>query len=97
VYEITVAVQEAAANAVEHAYAPGTAAFDVDATFDAGSVTIEVRDRGSWRAARGEHRGRGLPMMRALMDSVDVHRSEEGTTIVLRRRLGNGGSGAVAA
>jgi hypothetical protein len=27
-------------------------------------------------------------MMRALMESVDVHRDEDGTTIVLRRTLG---------
>ena len=31
IYDITVAVQEASANAVEHAYAPGTAALDVEA------------------------------------------------------------------
>ena len=31
IYDITVAVQEASANAVEHAYAPGAATFDVEA------------------------------------------------------------------
>ena len=36
-YDITVAVQEAAANAVEHAYAPGMAAFSVDAEHRGGS------------------------------------------------------------
>jgi GAF domain-containing protein/anti-sigma regulatory factor (Ser/Thr protein kinase) len=92
-YDITVAVQEASANAVEHAYAPGPAAFDVDAMFDAGVVTIAVHDHGRWRPARGQHRGRGLPMMRALMESVDVEQGGEGTTIRMRRRL----SQAVAA
>ncbi|HWT24291.1 MAG TPA: SpoIIE family protein phosphatase [Solirubrobacteraceae bacterium] len=86
-YDITVAVQEASANAVEHAYAPGPAAFDVDATYDAGEVTIAVRDHGQWRPARGEHRGRGLPMMQALMDSVEVEQGGAGTTIVMRRAL----------
>src|SRR4051794_4080334 len=88
VYDITVAVQEASANAVEHAYAPGAAAFDVDATHNRGVVTIMVRDRGHWRPPRGRHRGRGLPIMEALMESVEVERGETGTTILMRRRLG---------
>jgi serine phosphatase RsbU (regulator of sigma subunit)/anti-sigma regulatory factor (Ser/Thr protein kinase) len=88
IYDITVAVQEASANAVEHAYAPGAATFEVDAVDEDGVITVTVRDRGNWRAPRGTHRGRGLSMMRALMDSVDVQRSEEGTTVVLRRALG---------
>jgi serine phosphatase RsbU (regulator of sigma subunit)/anti-sigma regulatory factor (Ser/Thr protein kinase) len=93
-YDITVAVQEACANAVEHAYAPGPAAFDVEATHDRGHVAITVRDRGKWRAARGEHRGRGLPMMMALMESVDVHHGEEGTTVLLQRTLTGPGRAA---
>ena len=88
VYDITLAVQEACANAIEHAYAPGPAAFDVDASHEDGLVTVAIRDRGRWRAARGRHRGRGLPLMEALMESVDVHRTDEGTTIVLRRTIG---------
>ena len=44
-------------------------------------------DHGGWRDPRGVNRGRGLPMMEALMDSVDVRRDERGTTVALRRRL----------
>jgi anti-sigma regulatory factor (Ser/Thr protein kinase) len=87
IYDITVAVQEASANAVEHAYAPGEATFEVDASHDDGLVTVVVRDRGHWRPARGEHRGRGFMMMRALMESVDIRQGDDGTTVVLRRRL----------
>ena len=87
-YDISVAVQEACANAVEHAYAPGPAAFTVEAFNDRGTIVVTVSDSGSWRAPRGEQRGRGLPLMHALMDAVDVRRSEHGTTVVLRRRLG---------
>ncbi len=35
----------------------------------------------------GEDRGRGLPLMRALMDEVEVETTEAGTSVVLRRRL----------
>ena len=88
IYDIMVAVQEASANAVEHAYAPGTAMFDVEAEHDEGMITVVIRDRGHWRAPRGTNRGRGLSMMRALMESVDVSRGEKGTEVVLRRTLG---------
>jgi hypothetical protein len=44
-------VQEASANAVEHAYAPGSAAFGVDARHDDG-VTRHPH-HGQWREARG--------------------------------------------
>jgi len=88
IYDITVAVQEASANAVEHAYAPGSAAFEVDARYDEGVITVIVHDRGQWRDARGgEQRGRGLPIMESLMEKVDVERSEHGTTVRLRRTL----------
>ena len=88
IYEITVAVQEASANAVEHAYAPGTATFDVEAEHDRGVITFVIRDRGQWRTPRGTHRGRGLAMMRALMESVDVQHSDQGTVVTLQRTLG---------
>jgi serine phosphatase RsbU (regulator of sigma subunit)/anti-sigma regulatory factor (Ser/Thr protein kinase)/putative methionine-R-sulfoxide reductase with GAF domain len=91
IYDITVACQEACANAVEHAYAPGEEAFEVDAEVAGGIVEISIRDRGQWRRARGTHRGRGMPMMEALMDSVHVQHTADGTTVVLRRELGKGG------
>jgi GAF domain-containing protein/anti-sigma regulatory factor (Ser/Thr protein kinase) len=88
IYDITVAVQEASANAVEHAYAPGTAVFEVEAEHADGVITFLIRDRGNWRAPRGTHRGRGLAMMRALMEDVDVTHDDRGTVVILRRTLG---------
>jgi anti-sigma regulatory factor (Ser/Thr protein kinase) len=86
-YDIIVAAQEACANAVEHAYGPENAAFELDARFSDGKVTITVADHGAWRAPRGENRGRGLPLMRTLMDTVDVERSGSGTVVTLARAL----------
>jgi anti-sigma regulatory factor (Ser/Thr protein kinase)/putative methionine-R-sulfoxide reductase with GAF domain len=84
---ITLAVNEACANAVEHAYSPMPAAFEVIAGVSGDELTITVRDAGQWRAPRGTHRGRGLTIMDAAMDDVRVEPEVEGTAVVMRRRL----------
>jgi GAF domain-containing protein/anti-sigma regulatory factor (Ser/Thr protein kinase) len=86
-HDVVVACQEACANAVEHAYGPGHAYFDVEADHRESRIRVTVRDEGRWRPPRGSHRGRGLPLMRALMDSVDVEHGTEGTVVVLERTL----------
>jgi serine phosphatase RsbU (regulator of sigma subunit)/anti-sigma regulatory factor (Ser/Thr protein kinase) len=86
-HAIKVACGEACANAIEHAYRPGDAAFRIEASRVDSDVLIVVRDFGGWREPRGTDRGRGLPLMEALMDSVQVDPSSEGTTVQLRRRL----------
>ena len=87
VHAIKVACGEACANAIEHAYRPGDAAFRIEASRGDSEVLITVRDFGGWRQPRGTDRGRGLPLMEALMDSVHVDPSSDGTTVRLRRRL----------
>jgi serine phosphatase RsbU (regulator of sigma subunit)/anti-sigma regulatory factor (Ser/Thr protein kinase) len=86
-HAIKVACGEACANAIEHAYRPGDAAFRIEASRVDSEVLIVVRDFGGWREPRGTDRGRGLPLMKALMDFVQVDPSSEGTTVQLRRRL----------
>ena len=85
---IVLAVSEAAANAVEHAYGnDGRGVVVVEASI-AGSreVVVEVRDTGAWRPpAADEHRGRGTPLMRAAMDEVVVERGGAGTVVRMRR------------
>jgi anti-sigma regulatory factor (Ser/Thr protein kinase) len=88
--EITMAVSEACANAVEHAYSPGPNDFHLAASRGDGVVTLTVSDTGRWRAPRGHDRGRGLSIIRAAMDEVDIERTTTGTTITMRRRLGSG-------
>jgi anti-sigma regulatory factor (Ser/Thr protein kinase) len=84
--EIVLACNEAVANSIEHAYGPAEASVDVVAELTEGEIRIAVRDRGEWREPRGENRGRGLDLMRALMDSVRVERGE-GTEVRMVRRL----------
>jgi anti-sigma regulatory factor (Ser/Thr protein kinase) len=86
-YEITLTVCEAAGNAIEHAYGPGDATFEVEATFENGTLVAVVRDKGSWRERRGAHRGRGLNIIEGLMDDVEVSTEPDGTVIRMWRRL----------
>ena len=87
VAEVTIAVSEACANAIEHAYSPAPASFKLDAIGENGEVTVAVRDEGRWRAPRGQNRGRGLSIIVAAMDDVQIDRTEAGTEVVMRRRL----------
>ncbi len=87
--EITVATNEAAANAIEHAYGLYDADFVVEADQVGDVVEFVVRDFGQWRTRPSSaDRGRGLDLARALMDSVDVQPGSGGTVVRLRRRLG---------
>lgn len=96
VAEITTACGEAATNAIEHAGSGGGRPFEVSGRLDGREVDVSVRDHGTWRTPREGDQGRGLSLMRALMDTVDVQPTREGTTVRLRRMLreagGNGGS-----
>jgi PAS domain S-box-containing protein len=90
-YEITLTISEAAGNAIEHAYGPGDASFEVEAVLEGGELVTFVRDSGRWRDHQGhEHRGRGLRLMEGLMDHVEVSTGDGGTVVRMRRRLGIG-------
>jgi serine phosphatase RsbU (regulator of sigma subunit)/FixJ family two-component response regulator/anti-sigma regulatory factor (Ser/Thr protein kinase) len=86
-YDITLATGEACTNAIEHAYAPGEASFDLEAIRGESDIVVKVRDYGHWRPARGKNRGRGLKLMESLMDGVDIRPEQSGTTVELRRVL----------
>jgi anti-anti-sigma factor len=87
---VMVAVGEACANSSEHAYRgtePGP--LIVGATVDVdGVLTVIVKDEGTWRPPDRDpgDRGRGLLIMRQLVDSVALE-EDGGTTITLRLRL----------
>ena len=88
---VMVAVGEACANAAEHAYRgvePGpmsvTAVVDVD-----GVLTVTVHDQGTWRPPDRDpgDRGRGLLIMRQLLDRVTLVEAGRGTTVTMSVRL----------
>jgi anti-sigma regulatory factor (Ser/Thr protein kinase) len=86
-FDVLVATGEAAANAIEHAYGPSDARFEVDAEMGADGVRIAVRDRGRWRSPTEPGSGSGLALMEALTDSCQVARDERGTVVTMRRKL----------
>jgi anti-sigma regulatory factor (Ser/Thr protein kinase) len=88
--EVALAVNEACANAIEHAYAPGPASFGLQArleTKDPPTLVVTVSDSGQWRAPRGESRGRGLTIIETAMDDLEIKTSTTGTEVVMRRQL----------
>ena len=89
---VVLAAGELCANAVEHAYPPGSdAAVEVALAREPGGVlTLVIRDHGRWRPPPADpgDRGRGLSIVRALMHAVDVDEGADGTTVSARYRPG---------
>jgi len=86
--EIQLAANEACMNVIEHAYeAEGAGTFTLEGHLDGQTVVLIVRDGGRWSEVRARGRGRGLKLMEAVMDSVQLSFSSEGTIVVLRRAL----------
>lgn len=88
-WQIVAACHEACANVAEHAYVPSdVGSIEVEARREGARIFVTVRDQGRWRPRRGADRGRGFTLMRYFMDSVDVERSDDGTTVRMDRTLG---------
>jgi anti-sigma regulatory factor (Ser/Thr protein kinase) len=85
--DLLVAVGEAVANVVEHAYGPRGGDVYLHLAVEASDVVAVVRDTGRWRAPRGQHRGRGSTLMAELSDEVSIDRTDGGTRVVIRRAL----------
>ncbi|HEV7846776.1 MAG TPA: SpoIIE family protein phosphatase [Thermoleophilaceae bacterium] len=88
VAEIITACGEAATNAIEHAGTGNGARFEVSGSREGRAIEIAIRDSGAWRPEREDDHGRGLELMRTLMDDVAIDPAAEGTTVSLRRTLG---------
>ena len=88
--DIVLAVNEACTNSVEHAYrghSVGTMLLEVEAI--EGEVHARVGDWGSWKepAVNPGSGGRGLILIRAISDSVELDCTPAGTTIGIKFRL----------
>ena len=89
-FDIALSTSEAATNAIEHAYGARDASINVRCEREGNEVTVTVSDAGRWRTLRPHGGGRGLMIIRSLMDSVDVHTDEEGTQVRMTKTIASG-------
>ena len=91
IHAVLVAAGEAVANAIEHGHreAP-SGVISLRAIASATEVNLTITDSGSWkrpRPAAEPHRGRGMKLMRALMQEVVINPETGGTTVHLTARI----------
>jgi PAS domain S-box-containing protein len=84
VADIVLAVNEACTNSIEHAYrGPKPGKVRVEAENDGARVQVRIIDKGSWKAAPADPgvRGRGLLLIRAVSDRLEMECTPSGTTV----------------
>lgn len=95
IFDLQVAVGEATANAIEHGSPFGSNNFvEVKLNCNAGALTIIVKDQGKFKRGMPDpgieqtnFRGRGIPLMLALMDRVTIDEGKDGTCVVLTKKI----------
>ena len=84
-YDVLLAAGEAVGNAVEHGGRDGLgSAITLRADAAGTELRLSVTDTGRWKPpdpVANSHRGRGIMLMRALMDDVAVKPGENGTSV----------------
>ncbi len=89
--DIVLVVNEALSNAAEFAYRDHEVGDNITLqtsyAADTGTLAITIADRGQWRRSdpsnQKRSRGRGIPLMRALSDRVDIDKTPQGTQVHL--------------
>jgi len=83
--DVLLAVYEAMANVVVHAYPGRLGTFDLYARHAGSTVTVTIRDYGQWRPVPRPTvlGGRGLPMIRTLADRALIETGSAGTTVTM--------------
>jgi anti-sigma regulatory factor (Ser/Thr protein kinase) len=98
--DIVFVLSEAVTNSVEHGYLVAHNVLNHPGTIDVHSqirtapsgqqhVQLTIRDHGRWRpypTTERINRSRGIPIMRATMDHVTIHGTDQGTTVILHSR-----------
>ncbi|MGQ0574568.1 MAG: ATP-binding protein [Pseudonocardia sp.] len=93
---IVLAVDEAAANAVCHAYGPGESGrVELTLWTEGNTLCVEVVDHGTWRPPVAEpvSGGRGIGLMNAMTDAMLIHFDDRGSRVLLRHAVPGRGAG----
>jgi anti-sigma regulatory factor (Ser/Thr protein kinase) len=91
--QLLIAASEAVTNAITYGSVDDASTVIVEACLDDDAIVICVRDRGTWSAtgqpdSLNATGGRGIALMHALCDRVDIDSSRRhGTTVTLRLSL----------
>ena len=88
--DLILAVGEAATNAIEHGNGGNPSkSVTVTASMRNDQVAVAVIDEGGWRPPQPSHglRGRGLELMRAIVDTVSIETTGAGTVVLLQKTL----------
>jgi anti-sigma regulatory factor (Ser/Thr protein kinase) len=90
-HDLVLAVNEAASNAIEHAYATPGPADQITVSFwtEPHHLNVAVADRGRWRQPKADpgHRGRGILIMQQMVESMSIHKDPDGTRVLLRHPI----------
>lgn len=91
IQDVLIAAGEAVANAIEHGHRDqpeGTVSLRATALVD--QVTVTVTDTGTWKTPRvipDVSRGRGILLMRRLMEDFAIDSNDAGTTVHMHARI----------
>jgi anti-sigma regulatory factor (Ser/Thr protein kinase)/PAS domain-containing protein len=85
--DIGLAVGEATANAVIHAYRSATGVVRLECALHDGRAEIKIRDWGTWAAPSPERDSRGIVLMERLCDSFELRHLPHGTEVILAYAL----------
>jgi anti-sigma regulatory factor (Ser/Thr protein kinase) len=91
IHDMLVAAGEAVANAIEHGHRDRPEGIiSLRATAVADGLQVSVVDTGVWKTPRhvpGDNRGRGISLMRCLVQDLSIHSSDSGTTVHMYARI----------
>ncbi|MGW4716600.1 ATP-binding protein [Nocardia sp. NPDC004260] len=86
-YDVLLAVGEACTNAVEHGHQGDGGVVRLRASIDGDELRVTISDSGRWKQPDPQAdslRGRGMPLIRALIPEVTVTAGDTGTVVDLR-------------
>ncbi len=91
IQDMLIATGEAVANAIEHGHrSRPEGIISLRATAVVDGLHVSVIDSGVWKIPHpvpSEHRGRGLSLMRCLVQDLSIHSNDAGTTVHMYARI----------